>query len=140
MTCALCALCNDSSLLRNVQHFKEHGLSQGLRIVSNGGMMDCDQVGSTGTLSFPVWYNADSTANILSLSEVAQDRHLTMDTSAENAIWLHHDDGQILKFVECAGGLYAHDRSNPSHKITTHIINTQSVESRKSEYTRRQVA
>ena len=101
--------------------------------------MDCVQVGSISGLSFPVWYNADSIANILSMSEVAQDRRLTMDTSLENAIWLHRDDGQILKFVECAGGLYAHDRTNSSHKVTTHIVNTQTVESLKSEYTCRQV-
>ena len=79
-------------------------------------------------------------SNILSLLGVAQDCHLTMDTSVENAIWLHRDDGQILKCVECAGVLYAHDRSNPSHKITTRIVKTQTVESCKSEYTHRQVA
>ena len=45
----------------------------------------------------------------------------------ENAIWLHCDDGWILNFVECAAGLYAHDKSNPSHEITTHIENTQTV-------------
>ena len=82
----MCSVCNDSSLLHNVQHVKGHGLSQGLRIVSNGGTMDCEQVGSISTLSFPVWYNADLIANILSMSEVAQDRCLTMDTSVENAI------------------------------------------------------
>ena len=136
----MCSVCNDSSLLCNVQNFKDHGLSQGLRIVSNGGTMDCEQVGNIGTLSFPVWYNADSIANILLMSEVSQDWCLNMDTLVENAIWLHRDDGQILKFVECAGGLYAHDRTNPNHKITTHIVNTQTVESRKSIYTRRQIA
>ena len=73
------------------------------------------------------------------MSEVAQDRRLTMDTLVENAIWLHPDDGQILKFVECAGGLYAHDRTNSSHKVTTHIVNTQTAESHKSEYTCTQV-
>ena len=78
-SCSMCSVCSDSGLLHNVQHFKEHGLSQGLRIVSNGSMMDCDQVGSIGALSFPVWYNADSIANILSMSEVAQDRQLIMD-------------------------------------------------------------
>ena len=135
-SCSMCSVCNDSSLLHNVQHFKDHGLSQGLRIVSNGGTMDCKQVGSISTLSFPVWYNANSIANILLMSEVVQDWRLTMDTLVENAIWVYHDDGQILKFVECAGGLYAHDRSNPSHKITTHIVNTETVESCKSEYTR----
>ena len=102
--------------------------------------MDCEQAGSIGTLSFPVWYKANSIANILSMSEVAQDWHLTMDTSVENAIWLHREDGQILKFVECAGGLYDHDRSNSSHKINIHIVNTQTVESCKSEYTLLQVA
>ena len=102
--------------------------------------IDCEQVGSIGTLSFPVWYNAVLIANILSMSEVAQDQRLIMDTSVENAIWMHPDDGQILKFVECAGGLYAHERSKPCHKITTHIVNTQTVESRKSEYTHGQVA
>ena len=102
--------------------------------------MDCDQVGSIGILSFPVWYNADSIANILLMSEVAQDRPLTMDTSVENAIWMHCDDGHILEFVECNGGLYAHDRTHPSHKLITHIVNTQTVESSKSEYTLCQVA
>ena len=135
----MCSVCNDRSLVHKAEHYEDRGLSQGLRIVSNGGTMDCDQVGSISGLSFPVWYNADSIANILSMSEVAQDRRLTMDTSLENAIWLHRDDGQILKFVECAGGLYAHDRTNSSHKVTTHIVNTQTVESRKSKYTRRQV-
>ena len=133
-------MCNDSSLLHNLQHFEYHGLSQGLRIVSNGGMMDCEEVGSIGTLSFPVCYNANLFTNILLMLEVAQDQCLTMDTYVENAIWVHCDDGQILKLVECAGGLYAHDRSNPSHKITTHIVHTQTVESCKSEYNRRQVA
>ena len=42
--------------------------------------------------------------------------------------------------MECAGGLYAHDRSNPSHKITIHIVNNQHVESRKSEYAHSQLA
>ena len=74
------------------------------------------------------------------MSENAQECRLTMDTSVENAIWLHHDDGQILKFVECAGGLYAHDRSNPSHKIVKHIVITQTVESCKSAYTCCQLA
>ena len=49
-SCSMCSVCNDSSLLHDVQHFKEHGLAQGLRIVSNGGTMDCNQVGSIGTL------------------------------------------------------------------------------------------
>ena len=84
--CSMCLVYNDSSLLHNVQHFEDHGLFQGLHIVSNGGMMDCEQVGTNGTLSFPVWYNPDSIANILSMLEVAQDWQLTMDTSAENAI------------------------------------------------------
>ena len=72
-SCFMLSVCNDSSLLHDVQHFKEHSLSQGLCIVSNGGMEDCDQVGSIGASSFPIWYNADSIANILSMSEVAQE-------------------------------------------------------------------
>ena len=62
-----------------------------------------------------------------------------MDTLVENAIWLHRGDGQVLKFVECAGGFYAHDRTNASHKITAHIVNTQTVETLKAQYTRCQV-
>ena len=62
-----------------------------------------------------------------------------MDTLVEKAVWLHRGDGQVLKFVECAGGLYAYDRTNSSHKITTHIVNTQTVEFLKAQYTRRQV-
>ena len=73
------------------------------------------------------------------MSEVAQEQQLTMDTSVENAIWLHRGDGHVLKFVECAGGLYAHDRTNSSHRITAHIVHTQTVASLKAQYTRRQV-
>ena len=53
-SCSMCSIWHDRSLLHNVQHFKGHGLSRGLRIASNGGTMDCEQVGSIGTLSFPV--------------------------------------------------------------------------------------
>ena len=53
-SCYMCSVRNGSSLLHDVQYFKEHGLSQGLRIVSNGGTVGCDQVGSIGTLSLPV--------------------------------------------------------------------------------------
>ena len=107
--------------------------------MSGATQMDCDQVGSIGALSFPIWYNADSIANILSMSEVAQEWRLTMDTLVENAIWLHRGDGQVLKFVECARGLYAHDRTNSSHRITTHIVNTQTLALLKTQYTRHQV-
>ena len=41
----------------------------------------------------------------------------------EYAIWLHWDDVQTHKVLQCAGGLYAHDITNPSHKLTTHIVN-----------------
>ena len=139
-SCSMCSVCNDSSLLHDVQHFKEYGITQGLRILSNGGTMDCDQVGHIDKFSFPVWYNCDSIANILSMLEVAQERRLTVNTYVENAIWLHCDNGRIIKFMESAGGLYAHDRSNPSHKITTHIVNTRTVESHKSECTHHQLA
>ena len=73
------------------------------------------------------------------MSEVVQEQRLTMETLVENAIWLHCGGGQILKFVECTGGLYAHDRTNCSHSITAHIINTQTVETLKAKYTRHQV-
>ena len=91
-------MCNDSNLIHDEQHSKEHDLSQGLRIVSNGGTMDCDQVGSIDALSFPVWYNTNSIANILSMSEVAQEQRLMMYTLVENAIWLHCGDGQVFFF------------------------------------------
>ena len=95
-SCYTCYVCNDSSLLHDVQHFKEHMISQGLCIMSNGRMLDCDQVGHIGKLSFPVWYNGNSIANILSILKVSQDQCLTLDTSMENSFWLHCDDGQIL--------------------------------------------
>ena len=79
--------------------------------------MDCDQVGSIGTLTFLVWYNADSIVNIMSMSEVAHNRPLAIDTSVENAIWMHQDDRQILKFVECAGGYHTHHK-HPNCRVS----------------------
>ncbi len=62
-----------------------------------------------------MWYNKDLLANILSMAEVRKVCHITIDTAAKAAINVHRKDGSIMKFLECASGLYYFDTkvSNP---------------------------
>ena len=57
-----------------------------------------------------VWFNEESLANILSLAEVRKKKfRVTMDTSEEASISVHHQDGSIMKFIEYQSGLYYYD-------------------------------
>jgi hypothetical protein len=55
----------------------------------------------------PVWYNAGSLANILSLAAVAKICRITMDTlTTEASMIVHKHDGTKMKFLESKNGLF----------------------------------
>ena len=76
-----------------------------LRVLTNVGHQDQNLLGDFPNLG-PVWYNSESLANILSLSEVSKMLcRVTMDTDTESAMCgIHRLDGSIMKFVEHASG------------------------------------
>jgi hypothetical protein len=97
--------CNDK-LVTDV-HVVTDG--EGLRLYSSGGHLDSDQKGRFG--DFSVWFNPQSLANILSLSQVAEKFRVTLDTLVENAFHVHISEGHTLKFQCGPTGLYYMDTS-----------------------------
>jgi hypothetical protein len=67
-----------------------------LRAITNGGHQDSTMIGDFPNLGH-VWYNENSIANILSLSEVRRICTVTMDTSKEPAMNVHrnHADNEF---------------------------------------------
>jgi hypothetical protein len=75
---------------------------------TNGGHQTSTLVGDFKNLG-TVWYNPNSIANILSLSEVRKVCRVTMDTTADAAMVIHREDGSTMKFVNHTNGLYYFD-------------------------------
>ena len=135
----MCSIFKSPHLLRNVDHYSTKGHFSGITIVSNGGSMECSQVGKLPGLSFPVWYHPDSIANIVPLAKMICERRITMDSDVENTLLLHAHDGRILQFVACGGGLYTHDLNNKDHCIKPILTLTQTVAHLESQFTKREV-
>ena len=97
-----------------------------------------------------VHFNANSIANIVSLSDIANldGAKLTMDTSVERAINLHVNN-MTIQFKECADGLYYYDtnapintNSNPSNTMNVTNYSTslvQTVNNNKQLHSKRDV-
>ena len=113
---------------------------QGVTVITNGGAQTFSQEASLKALPLKVHYNADSLANILSLSDVANlpGALLTMDTEIERAIILHFNDRE-LKFQECSEGIYYWDSKHKTKPGVTAYSEpfsfTQTVQQNKSMFT-----
>jgi hypothetical protein len=75
---------------------------------TNGGHQTSSLVGDFANLGM-VWYNPDSIANILALSDVRRVCRVTMDSASEPAILIHRTNGTVMKFKEHINGLYFFD-------------------------------
>ena len=110
-----------------------------LRAYTNGGHQDSTKEGDFPGL-FKVWYNSESMLNILSFKDVRKRFRITVDTSVENAICVHMDDGKVMKFNEVESGLYLLSNWN---KITKEKVSAYSyltlVKANKSNFTKRQL-
>ena len=81
-----------------------------IRAYSNGGYMDYFEDGVVSVLpALSAYYNPDSLANILSLSEVAQFYRVIMDTERSNSITVILSDLLYITFDKAGQGLYAYD-------------------------------
>ena len=83
-----------------------------LRAYTNGGHQDSTKEGDLPGF-FKVWYNPDSMVNILSFRDVRRRFKVTADTSVENSICVHMEDGKVLKFKEMESGLYLLSNNKP---------------------------
>jgi hypothetical protein len=96
---------NNASMLDDI-----HDVDTPLVLQSNGGGHQVtSQMGSIKNFG-EVWYNPQSIANILSLSDVRKARRVTMDSNNDAALHVHLLDGSgYLRFKEHESGLYLHD-------------------------------
>jgi len=83
---------------------------ESLVLSSNGGTQDSDKQAKFGDLT--VWFNANSLANILSLSLVAEHFRVTMDTFVDNSFLVHLTGNIKLKFSCHENVLYYCDTKN----------------------------
>ena len=88
-----------------------------LHIYSNGGHIDYTMRGILDILPMDIYLNDNSVANILSLKEVADYFHVTMDTKEYHAMLVHYSEYKSYCFKECRKGMYYLNVSNP--EITT---------------------
>lgn len=83
-----------------------------LRALTNGRHQDSNMVGDFPNLG-TVWFNKESIANILSLSDVRKVCRVTMDTQEQDTAMMcvHCFDGSVMRFVEHPSGLYVFNAS-----------------------------
>ena len=83
---------------------------ESLVLSSNGGTQGSDKQATFGDLT--VWFNANSLANILGLSLVAEHIRVTMDTFVDNSFLVHLTGNIKVKFSCHENGLYYCDTKN----------------------------
>ena len=130
-----CNIFNNADLLCNIRPCES---GNELHIKSNGGgSLVANMIGDL--LGFgPVHYHPSSVANILSFSEVAKVRRISIDTDVENAFTVHGPKGTQTKFIRSDHGLYYHDTRKPKAPVTDYsLVNT--VADNKSNFTRKQL-
>jgi Zinc knuckle len=87
-----------------------------------------------------VWFNPESIANILSLSEVRKVCRVTMDTAEEASMCIHKKNGALMKFKEHKDGLFYYDTaSNGVDTDIEHHILVQSVTDNKAKFVTREI-
>jgi hypothetical protein len=104
--CSSVSICRDKDLVSDLKMD-----SRGIQVLTNGGSIEADMYGSSILLPklTKVWYNADSMANILSLSEVKKEYRVVMDSDGEDMFVVFGENGKKLKFKE-RDGLYVLSR------------------------------
>ena len=83
---------------------------------TNGGSTIFDQVGELNLLPLQCYYNENTLATILAFHEVValDDVEIKYDSTQENAFFLFFKSvDRIMKFKQCAVGLYYYDESKP---------------------------
>ena len=83
-----------------------HPSNQPLKVNTLSGQTIIKNQAYVGDYPPPVWYHPSGGVNILSLNNVRKYYKCTMDTSKDNAIFMHLQDGSTIKFKGSGKGLY----------------------------------
>jgi hypothetical protein len=112
-TCSTSSVSNNKD---NVGTIRDCSQDECLKMFTNGGSTFYDKIAPLNLLLFDVHFNDQSMDTILSVKDVANldSVHITMDTSKEKAMLVHHQS-KVLKFRECDDGLYYYDTAEHNH-------------------------
>ena len=115
-----------------------HKVSNPIRVRCNAGVTILDWMGYLGDYPQPVWYNPDGGANIMSMFNISQQYHLSMNTHKANAILMHHHNGDVTVFTPSTNGLYKHALCN-NESINGFWSCMQNVSEHKDHYTQHEI-
>jgi hypothetical protein len=105
---------NNPNMITNI-----HTSTEVMCACTNGGRQCSTQIGDFRNLG-NVWYNPESIANILSLSDVRKVCRVTMDTNFDSSMIVHCLIGVPMKLLEHTDGLYYFDTTatSPSYSLS----------------------
>ena len=106
-SCSTVDIISSAELLHGI-----HKVSNPIRVWCNVGVTTLDRMGYLGDYPQPVCYNPDGGANIMSMFNISQHNHLSMNTHEANGILMHHHNGNVTVFTPSSNGLYKHALSN----------------------------
>ena len=128
-----CDIFRNPEYLTNI---KKHDKKE-LTILSNGGSMTVNKTGYLRNYG-EVWFERNSMANILSMSNVRKKFRVTMDIGPSTitpTIWVHIDENTKIDFTEHDMGLFVHDMTKPNKNHV--FLNT--VQSNRNLFNKREV-
>ena len=115
-----------------------HKVSNPIRVRCSMGVTILDQMVYLGDYPRPVWYNPDNGANVMSMFNISQQYHLSMNTHKANAILMHHHNRNVTVFTLSANDLYKHALSN-NESITGFWSCIQTIDECKDHYTQHEI-
>ena len=132
-SCSTVDIISSAELLHGI-----HKVSNPIRVWCNAGVTTLDRMGYLGDYPQPVCYNPDGGANIMSMFNISQHNHLSMNTHEANGILMHHYNGNVTIFTPSSNGLYKHALSN-NESINGFWSCIQTVSEHKDHYTQRKI-
>ena len=132
-SCSTVDIISSPNLLHGIHH-----VSNPIWVRCNVGVTILKQMGYLGDYPHPVWFNPNGGANIMSMFNISQQYHLSMDTHEANTILMHHNNGDVTMFTPSEHGLYKHALSN-NESITGFWSCIQTVTECKDHYTQREI-
>jgi len=120
-----CSVIANPALLTHIRKSK-----QPMNIHCNSGITTTTLIGRLKGFRW-VWHDPHGIANIISLSKLATKHRITMDTSIDNAIYIHRSDGTIRKFECTTSGIYCCNlRENDDNDDDARVFNVVTVEAK----------
>ena len=119
-----CSIIANPKLLTNIRD-APHSLT----IHCNSGRMVTKQIGDLKGFGV-VWYHPGGIANIVALCEIAKKHRVTMDSSVDNALYVHKDDGTMRRFVCTKSGVYCCNLRDKNK----YVFNITTIEQQEEQY------